>query len=199
MARIVWPNISERVKSRNEIVQRQFEKHHKILTAQTGFEIGERIMYLRREYLDGHLSKWEPSYRGPVLLKRKDANGNFIGVEEDTDLETRPLPPSHMKPYSEPITILEKRKNPIGDSTWNYKVVFDDDETMWIDGDYLTETLIKEYKENVSLAKAKAKGIDKKAEQRRILKERMKRDQELLDKMDEVTEDRLDDIANDDL
>jgi hypothetical protein len=85
----------------------------------------------------------------------------------------------------------------IGDSTWNYKVVFDDDETVWIDGDYLAETLIKEYREDVSLAKAKAKGTDQKAEQRRILKERMKRDQELLDKMDEVTEDQLDDIAND--
>ena len=156
MAKIIWPSIGERVKEKQENIKKKFESRNLILTEEknTSFKIGMKCMYLRREYADKtSVGKWLPCYLGPIIITEMDKRGNYRGVEIDTDLLTRWMPPSHLKVFSEMVLVLDKRPNPYSGESYNFLVEYDDETRLWTEAEYIQKILLKEYSEKKALTR----------------------------------------------
>jgi len=114
-------------------------------------------MYLSPEFTDSWcVDKWGRIYIGPVVIVSisKDSQ-RYQGREIDQNGEegnlTRMLPPSHLKVFSEPESIILDKKGRYGEDL--YLVEQSNHEHIWLPAEYVPSHLIEEYKENQLLGK----------------------------------------------
>jgi hypothetical protein len=174
ISEIVYPNINERVKSMKKVVEKKFIKQKFI----TDYNIGDMVMYLKPSYIEGKHPKWEPVYEGPVILFEKDKLGNFSGECLETGNITRKLAISHLKKFSEPKFILEKKPLESKIGSFRYLISYDEME-LWVDEESTPTHLIRQFKEVSKLREAEklssnlllqGKSLKKKLLQEQILK-----------------------------
>jgi len=159
MAKVIYPNIEDRVTERNVLAQKRFKENHLIHK----FKVGDQCMYLRKEYADQYavVNKWEPVYEGPMQITRIRGE-NYQGVDLQTELETRWLPASHLKLFAKVAFIVEKKRSTESGSTWKYLVELTNEQRVWVSEECVSQANIREFKERRLLEEGEEAVLTKK-------------------------------------